>query len=257
MFNYWAEFYVSTNTKNPVHNYFCAFENAYSLKNHTVMAKCGRDTYECKLSYELSSPCSISTSSNKTWLSFAAREFDRLQKKIQQHQNRLTQLNSLELFFVPVWFWEWFCGFSVGHSLHFIHHLLKVNEVTAFDRNDWNISHSSELTAVVQMLVLETKEIPDKTTTTIIIIHCTNRAARTVREFCVRTGKLREERGWFWWFREGWSQLHQQSPWWPTLTAGRSPQLLLCSNKSATIKVHSPKFIIIDGRKRWHSTTMS
>ena len=233
MFNYWAEFYVSTNTKNPV-------QNAFSLRNHT-------ESWQNAVEIHMSASWAMNCRHRVLFQPLPAKLGFRLQresltvcKKIQ-HQNRLTQLNSLELFFVPVWFWEWFCGFSVCHSLHFIHHLLKVNEVTTFDRNDRNISHRSELTAVVQMLVLETKEIPDKTTTTtIIIIHCTNRAARTVQEFCVRTGKLREERGWFWWFREGWSPLHQQSPWWPTPTAGRSPQLLLCSNKSATIKVRSP-----------------
>ena len=161
MFNYWAEFYVSTNTKNPV-------QNAFSLRNHT---ESWQNAVEIHMSASWAMNCRhrVQFQPLPTKLGFRLqRESLTVCKKIQQHQNRLTQLNSLELFFVPVWFWEWFCGFSVGHSLHFIHHLLKVNEVTAFDRNDWNISHSSELTAVVQMLVLETKEIPDKTPKTTI-----------------------------------------------------------------------------------------
>ena len=54
-------------------------------------------------------------------------------------------------------------GFPVGHSFHFVHHLLEVDQVASLDRNDGNIAHCAELSAVVQVLVLQPKEIPYET----------------------------------------------------------------------------------------------
>lgn len=54
------------------------------------------------------------------------------------------------------------CSRSVPHTILLVHHLLKQRLVICVQRRYWNVPHRSELTAVIQVFVLQAEEVPDK-----------------------------------------------------------------------------------------------
>jgi len=53
----------------------------------------------------------------------------------------------------------------MSDTIFIIHHLLQQRLVARVDRRNGDVTHSTKLSAVVQMLVLQTKEIPHKSPT--------------------------------------------------------------------------------------------
>lgn len=52
---------------------------------------------------------------------------------------------------------------AVSNAVLLVHHLLQQRLVVGIERSHGDVAHRTELAAVVQVLVLQTEEVPDKT----------------------------------------------------------------------------------------------
>lgn len=54
------------------------------------------------------------------------------------------------------------CVLSINNPILIVHHLLNNRQVSDLNRTDRYVSDCSELTTIIQMLILQSKEVPDK-----------------------------------------------------------------------------------------------